>query len=86
MNSSGLSTRKPVPIIEGVTMEKLSVNGRNHEVQPGTTLAQLLTQMQLFPEHVVTAVNGEIVATEHAAGKVLHDGDILDLMNFVGGG
>jgi len=67
-------------------MATLTVNGAQQEVPGGTTLAALLQQMQLSPEHVVAAVNGEIIAAGDTATRMLQDGDQLDLMNFVGGG
>jgi len=62
------------------------VNGRAQEVTAGSTLGELLARMQLRPENVVAAVNGEVVATDAVDVRVLRDGDALDVMSFVGGG
>jgi len=65
---------------------KVMVNGRAQEVTAGSTLGELLARMQLRPENVVAAVNGEVVATDAVDVRVLRDGDALDVMSFVGGG
>lgn len=67
-------------------MAKVMVNGRAQEVTAGSTLGELLARMQLRPENVVAAVNGEVVATDAVDVRVLRDGDALDVMSFVGGG
>jgi len=65
---------------------KVMVNGQVQEVPAGSTLGELLARMQLRPENVVAAVNGEVVATDAVDVRGLRDGDALDVMSFVGGG
>lgn len=67
-------------------MAKVMVNGQVQEVPAGSTLGELLARMQLRPENVVAAVNGEVVATDAVDVRGLRDGDALDVMSFVGGG
>mgnify|MGYP001810070799 CR=1 FL=1 len=65
----------------------LTVNGDRRTVAPGTTLAALLTGLELDPRLIVVERNREILRDRDAFAQViLADGDILELVHFVGGG
>ena len=65
----------------------LAVNGDPREVPRGSTLAQLLEELRLDPRMIVVEHNREILRDRAAFGSLtLNDGDVLELVHFVGGG
>jgi thiamine biosynthesis protein ThiS len=65
----------------------LTVNGERRETAEGTTLAALLQALALDPRMIVVERNRAILRDRDAYGSVvLEDGDVLELVHFVGGG
>jgi sulfur carrier protein len=65
---------------------QIIVNGQSRAVTDGTTLAELLTQLDLQAKHVAVEINMELVPrAEHVAHR-LADGDQLEVVTIVGGG
>jgi len=65
---------------------KMTVNGESREVPEGTTVAQLLEELKIVPERVVVEVNLTILKRAQHATTVLHEGDQVEIVRFVGGG
>ncbi len=65
----------------------LTVNGERRETAEGTTLAQLLRALELDPRMIVVEHNRVILRDRGAYdGVALAEGDVLELVHFVGGG
>ncbi len=64
----------------------LTVNGESRRAAPGQTLAALVRALGLDPAKVAVERNGEIVARSTLADVMLADGDVLEIVHFVGGG
>jgi thiamine biosynthesis protein ThiS len=65
----------------------LTVNGEPHAVPGGSTVGDLLRDLQLDPRQVVVEHNREIVRDRAAVvARTLSAGDVLELVQFVGGG
>jgi thiamine biosynthesis protein ThiS len=65
----------------------LTVNGEQRAVAPGTTLARFLAELSLDPRMVVVEHNRTILRDRDAyASLPLADGDVLEIVHFVGGG
>lgn len=64
----------------------LSVNGEPRRIAPGSTIADLVTGIGLNPAKVAVEHNGVIAPRSTLADIVLHDGDVLEIVHFVGGG
>ena len=65
----------------------LTINGDRRELPAPTTLATLLARLDLDPRLVVVEHNRVILRDRDAYGAVaLADGDVLELVHFVGGG
>jgi thiamine biosynthesis protein ThiS len=65
----------------------LAVNGERRELAGGTTLGQLLNALALDPRMVVVEHNRSILRDREALGQLtLRDGDVLEIVHFVGGG
>jgi sulfur carrier protein len=64
----------------------ITLNGTRRDIAPGRTLLDLIAALDLDPTVVVAERNGDIVSGARFAATVLHDGDRLELLSFVGGG
>jgi thiazole synthase len=63
----------------------LTVNGAARRA-PSGTVADLVRSLELDPAKVAVERNGEIVPRSTLAQAALHDGDVLEIVHFVGGG
>ncbi len=64
----------------------LCINGQQKQYSEPLSIVQLLEQLELTPERVVVELNREILTAEKRADIQLHNGDTLELIQFVGGG
>ncbi len=62
------------------------LNGKPKEVAATKTVAELLKQLDLELQQVVIERNGAIIARQDYADTRLHEGDQLEIVQFVGGG
>ena len=63
----------------------VKVNGEPREVD-GITLSALFKQDNLNVMRIAAELNGSIVKRSEYSSTVLRDGDILEVVHFVGGG
>jgi len=63
----------------------LTVNGETRRT-PAATIAELVLELSLKPEKVAVEHNGTIVPRSTLAETPLGDGDVLEIVHFVGGG
>nr|WP_086490865.1 sulfur carrier protein ThiS [Novosphingobium panipatense] len=64
----------------------LIVNGEPRRVAPGSSIADLVAGIGLDPKKVAVEHNGEIAPRSTLADVALSDGDVLEIVHFVGGG
>lgn len=64
----------------------VTINGEPRTLSPGLTVAALLDELSLKPEATVVQRNNNIVDRAQYEGVQLRDGDVLELVRFVGGG
>ncbi|HEX6925937.1 MAG TPA: sulfur carrier protein ThiS [Longimicrobiaceae bacterium] len=62
------------------------LNGEEREVPSGVTVRGLLEHLDLKPEMVVVERNGDILRRDRYAEVPVEEGDVLELVHFVGGG
>lgn len=65
---------------------RVQVNGEPRELEPNSTVAVLLATLGLSDRPVAVERNAEIVPRAQHATTTLHEGDRLELVQFVGGG
>lgn len=65
---------------------KIHINGTETVIDAPQTVAQLLESMQLQSKRVAVERNRQIVAPEALAETELVEGDVLEIVHFVGGG
>ncbi|MCG8586990.1 MAG: sulfur carrier protein ThiS [Pirellulales bacterium] len=68
------------------TTMQILVNGQPRDVCRGTTLAELVAQLGLTPEHIAIEVNRELVPRRQHADCELSEDDVLEVVTLVGGG
>ncbi len=64
----------------------LTVNGEPRRILPGASIADLVLDLELDPKKVAVECNGVIVPRSTLASAALGEGDVLEIVHFVGGG
>lgn len=64
----------------------LTVNGEKRELPDGICVRDMLASFKLEGKILVVEVNREIVDRSLYDAAVLHDGDQVEIVHFVGGG
>lgn len=64
----------------------VTYNGQPRELPADTTVAQLLALLKLEPRYVAVEVNQAVVPRRVHGETVLRDGDVIEVVTFVGGG
>ena len=64
----------------------VSVNGKPHDLESGTTIAELLRNIGVNVQHVAVELNEQIVPRGEHTATALREGDRLEVVTFVGGG
>lgn len=65
---------------------QITVNGEPRQVDGGTTVAQLLEQLEMQPKYVAVERNRELVPRTTHADCTLEADDQLEIVTLVGGG
>ncbi|MBM7624697.1 sulfur carrier protein ThiS [Sporohalobacter salinus] len=66
---------------------QIKVNGKPVELKEEITVVELLKKEDVdMPEMVSVELNGEILPKEQFETKVLHSGDEVEFLYFMGGG
>jgi sulfur carrier protein len=65
---------------------QIQLNGENHELAATSTLEDLVRELSLTPQRVAIELNESVIRREQWAGTILHDGDRVEIVHFVGGG
>ncbi len=64
----------------------LTVNGAPREVPDGLTIRALLDHLGLTQGPVAVEINRDIVPRAEHAARSVADGDVVEVVHFVGGG
>lgn len=66
---------------------KITANGKPAEVTDGIAVTGLLRELNVeTPEYVSVELNGEILDREDFASTIVHDGDTVEFLYYMGGG
>jgi thiamine biosynthesis protein ThiS len=65
---------------------QLTVNGEQHDVEDGLTVAGLLETLGKDSAHCAVEVNRELCRRAQHSQRKLSDGDTLEIVTLVGGG
>ena len=64
----------------------VTVNGTSHEVEEGTTIAQLLRTAGVPENYLAVEINDDVVPREEHAVRTICPGDRVEVVTLVGGG
>ncbi len=64
----------------------INVNGEPHSICAGLSIQNLVSLLGLNPKKVAVERNLEIIPRSTLAKVIVEDGDILEIVHFVGGG
>jgi thiamine biosynthesis protein ThiS len=64
----------------------ITLNGEPFEIDQPLTVAELLARLAIDPRRVAVEHNLEILRRNLFADTMVHDGDRIEIVNFVGGG
>jgi thiazole synthase len=64
----------------------IRVNGEQRRVRPGISIAEMIGELGLDPRKVAVERNLEIVLRSTLGEVAVADGDVFEIVHFVGGG
>jgi sulfur carrier protein len=65
---------------------KIKINGEEKQIADGLSINALLESLQIRPGRVVVERNRDIVQRDSFGATMLVEGDVLEIVHFVGGG
>lgn len=65
---------------------RITVNGEPREIAPTITVSDLLRSLSVKDERVAVEVNLDVVRRDRRSACILHEGDRVEIVSFVGGG
>ncbi|MGA1861985.1 sulfur carrier protein ThiS [Deferribacter thermophilus] len=65
---------------------KIKINGQIKEVDGSKSIAALINELNLNADRIVVEYNGEVLDKSEYDSTYLNEGDVLELIQFVGGG
>ena len=65
---------------------QIRVNGEARAWRRGATVADLLQDLEIKTERVAVELNLEILDRASFTQRLLHDGDRIEILSFIGGG
>jgi thiamine biosynthesis protein ThiS len=65
---------------------QILVNGKARDVPEGTSVSELIGELELRPEQVAVEINRRLIARDRRAEVRLAEGDEVELVTLVGGG
>ena len=65
---------------------KVTLSGKTTELPDNISIAGLLNLKNIEPGHTVVELCGEVVLSDKWDSTILHDGDALEILSFVGDG
>jgi sulfur carrier protein len=68
-----------------MAMLTVTINGDSRDIT-AQTMAELVAQLRLDIRQIAVEHNGAIIARSGFAGCALQNGDVLELVSFIGGG
>jgi sulfur carrier protein ThiS len=68
--------------LKGTMTVKLILRDKEYEVKPGMTLLSSLQKINVLPESIIAARDGELILED----EILKDGDVVKLVAVISGG
>lgn len=64
----------------------IRVNGEPYEIAAPLTISALLAELAIDPRRVAVEHNLDIIKRDRYDSTLIHEGDEIEIVNFVGGG
>jgi sulfur carrier protein len=64
----------------------IQVNGEKREIRAAEILAGLVKQMHPHKQRIAVLLNDELIPADQMAGRILKEGDRVEILTFAGGG
>ena len=64
----------------------VTINGHSIELKSSNTIAEYLAQNDYKADRIAVELNEAILPKDSYASTILKDGDVLEIVSFVGGG
>ena len=65
---------------------KIKLNGKEKEIVENTSVENLVNELKLKDTPIVAEISGKIIKPENYSSTILEEGNIVELIRFVGGG
>ncbi len=70
----------------GDTTVTITLNGEPHEIERPMSVVELLTTLEIDPRRVAVEHNRSIIKRQTFSDIIVGEGDLIEVVNFVGGG
>ncbi len=64
----------------------IQVNGEPRTAETGSTVGDLLRELDIRPDRVAVELNSQILDRQELGQRGLHEGDRIEIIGFIGGG
>jgi thiamine biosynthesis protein ThiS len=64
----------------------ITVNGEPCRIEGDARLSALVERLKMRPQRIAVEINRQVVPKSEYAATILHAGDEVEIINFVGGG
>jgi sulfur carrier protein len=65
---------------------RVTLNGEPRDLRDGLTVAELVGELGLRARRIAVEINLDILARDDYARRALRDGDVVEIVHFIGGG
>lgn len=65
---------------------RVTLNGDARELHDDTTVEQLVRELGLGGRRIAVEINLDVVPRAEFAARALRDGDVVEIVQFIGGG
>ena len=65
---------------------RVKLNGEARDLPEGLTVAELVGELGLRARRIAVEINLDILPRDHYPRRALADGDVVEIVQFIGGG
>ena len=69
-----------------VSRMRVTLNGEARDLPEGLTVAELVGELGLRARRIAVEINLDILPSDHYPRRALADGDVVEIVQFIGGG
>jgi sulfur carrier protein len=65
---------------------RVTVNGEARELRDGVTVDELVGELGLQARRIAVEINLDVLPRAEYTARALHEGDVVEIVHFIGGG